>query len=115
MHLMLLAIALALYLLTTATFIAHLIAANDALRRVAHVLLAVAFGMHAAALAVHAVLARYEAFATFQDELSFIACIMVGLYLVIALRTNLTVVGVLVTPLAFLFTLSSYAFNARTP
>lgn len=112
---LLLAIALALYLLTTATFVVHVITAHQALRRTALVLLTCAFGMHATALAVRAALVGYEAIATFQDELSFIACIMVGLYLLIALRTNLTVVGALVTPLAFLFTLSSYAFNAPTP
>jgi len=115
MSALLLAIALALYLLTTVTFIAHVMTANDAVRRAAHALLAFAFGMHAAALAVHAVFLGYEAFTTFQDELSFIACIMVGVYLVTAMRANLTIVGALVTPLAFLFTLSSYAFNARTP
>jgi cytochrome c-type biogenesis protein CcsB len=71
--------------------------------------------MHVAALGVRAVLLGYESIATFQEELSFIACVMVGLYLLIALRTNLTVVGALVTPLAFLFTLSAYAFNAPTP
>jgi len=112
---LLLAIALALYLLATATFIAHVITASDTVRRAAHVILAFAFGMHAAALAVHAAYLGYEAFTTFQDELSFIACIMVCVYLVTAMRANLTIVGALVAPLAFLFTLSSYAFNAPTP
>lgn len=111
----LLATALALYLLTTATFVVQVITARQALQRTALVLLACAFGTHAAALVARAALLGYEALATFQDELSFIACIMVGLYLLIARRTNLTVVGALVTPLAFLFTLSSYAFNAPTP
>jgi len=112
---LLLALALALYLLATATFIAQIITGHDTMRRAAHSLLAGAFGMHAASLAVRASIEGYEAIATFHDELSFIACLMVGLYLLIALRTNLTVVGALVTPLAFLFSLSSYAFNAQTP
>ncbi len=112
---LLLAIALALYLLTTATFVGNVITAHDALRRTALVLLAFAFVTHAAALSTRAMLHGYEAIATFQEELSFIACIMVGLYLLTALRTNLTVVGALVTPLAFLFSLSAYAFNAPTP
>jgi cytochrome c-type biogenesis protein CcsB len=110
----LLALALALYLLTTVTFIAHLITANESLRRLAQGLLSVAFAGHFAALSVRSVLLGYEAIATFQEELSFIACLMVGLYLVISLRANLTVVGALVTPLAFLFSLSAYAFNAPT-
>jgi cytochrome c-type biogenesis protein CcsB len=115
MSTLLLAIALALYLLTTATFVVHVITAHESMRRTALALLACAFGVHAASLALRAALLGYEAIATFQDELSFIACIMVGLYLLISMRANLTVVGALVTPLAFLFTLSSYAFNASTP
>ena len=110
-----LAVALALYLLATATFIAHQVTSHDALRRVALTLLAAAFGMHAASLALRAALIGYEVIATFHDELSFVACIMVGLYLLIATRTNLTVVGALVTPLAFLFALSSFAFNVPSP
>ncbi len=111
----LLAFALALYLLSTATFMVHVITGQESTRRAAITLLACAFGAHAASLGVRAVLLGYESIATFQEELSFIACVMVGLYLLIALRTNLTVVGALVTPLAFLFTLSAYAFNAPTP
>jgi cytochrome c-type biogenesis protein CcsB len=110
-----LALALALYLLTTVTFVAQVVTAHDAMRRVAMTLLAAAFVMHAASLTARAALMGYEVIATFHDELSFIACLMVGLYLVIAWRTNLTVVGALVTPLAFLFALSSFALNAPTP
>ena len=111
----LLAVALVLYLLATAVFIVHIVSTHDGLRRAAHVLLAGAFGMHATSLSLRAVLLDYEAIAPFQEELSFIACIMVGLYLVIALRANLTVVGALVTPLAFLLSLSAYAFETGNP
>jgi ABC-type transport system involved in cytochrome c biogenesis permease subunit len=96
----LLAIALALYFLATVTFIGYVVSAHDTLRRAAHTLLACAFGMHAASLSLQAVALGYEAIAPFQEELSFIACVMVGLYLLMALRTNLTIVGALVTPLA---------------
>lgn len=111
----LLAGALILYLLATAVFIGHVVSTRDALRRVAHVLLAGAFVMHAVSLSVRAVLLDYEAIAPFQEELSFIACVMVGLYLLIAARANLTVVGALVTPLAFLLSLSAYAFETGNP
>jgi cytochrome c-type biogenesis protein CcsB len=110
----LLAHALAFYLLSTATCIVHVVGGQESMRRVALALLACAFGMHAAALGVRGVLIGYESIATFQEELSFIACLMVGLYLLLSLRVNLTVVGALVTPLAFLFTLSGFAFNAPT-
>jgi cytochrome c-type biogenesis protein CcsB len=111
----LLAFALALYLLSTVTFIAHVITGQASARRAAIGFLACAFVLHAASLGVRAFLLGYESIATFQEELSFIACVMVGLYLLIAGRANLTVVGALVTPLAFLFALSAFAFNAPTP
>ncbi len=111
----LLAIALALYFLATVTFIGHVVSAHDGLRRAAHALLACAFGMHAVSLSMQAVALGYEAIAPFQEELSFIACVMVGLYLLMALRTSLTVVGALVTPLAFLLSLSAYAFETGNP
>jgi len=107
----LLALALAFYLLATATFSGQVVTARDAFRRAALALLACAFALHASSLAIRAVLQGYDAIATFQDELSFVACLMVGLYLAIALLTNLTIVGALVTPLAFLFTFSSYALT----
>ncbi|MFI5394516.1 MAG: cytochrome c biogenesis protein CcsA [Candidatus Binatia bacterium] len=114
----LLAHALAFYLLSTVTCIVHVIAGQESMRRWALILLGCAFGVHTLALSVRAALLGYEAITTFQEELSFIACIMVGAYLVMALvlaqRANLTVVGALVTPLAFLFTLSAYAFNSAT-
>lgn len=111
----LLVLALALYLLATAAFIAHVFSENPSLRRSAHWILAAALAAHAAALAVRVTLLGYEAVAPFQEELSFIACVMVALYLLASLRANLPVVGALVTPLAFLFTLSAHLFEAGTP
>ncbi len=115
MNSLLLAIALGLYFLATVSFVAHVISAHDSLRRAAHALLGCAFGMHAASLSVRAVSLGYEAIAPFQEELSFIAWVMVGLYLLIAVRTSLTIVGALVTPLAFLLSLSAYAFETGNP
>ncbi len=112
---LLLAVALALYLLATVTFVAHVVSAHAGTRRTALAMLTGAFVLHAAALGLRAVALGYESIATFHDELSFIAWIMVGLYLLIAPRAHLDIVGTLVTPLAFLFTLSAYAFSAPTP
>ncbi len=108
-------LALVFYLLATSTLVAHVITANDPIRRGAHALLMAAFVLHGGHLVLSAITVGYEAVATLQNELSFIAWIMVGLYLVLAMRVNVTVVGGLVTPLAFLFTLSSYAFGVATP
>lgn len=109
------AFALALYLLATATFVTHVLTGYESARRAAFSLLAAGFALHAASLAIRAAVLGYDSVATFNDELSFIACITVGLYLLTALRANLSIVGALVSPLAFLFTLSSYALNAPTP
>lgn len=105
-------VALVLYLLSTALFVAQVLQARDFLRRVAHVALSMAFGVHVAHILVRALLVGYEIVATPQDELSFIAAVMVGLYLLLAMRSNFTVVAALCTPLAFLFLLSGYVFNA---
>lgn len=110
----LLATALALYLLTTATFVAHVITGHDSLRRSALALLTGGFAMNAAAITVRGFILGYEALAPFQEGLSIIGCLTVGLYLLIARRSNFTVVGALIAPLAFLFSLSAYAFEAGT-
>lgn len=107
-----LATALALYLLTTATFVAHVITGHESLRRSALALLAGGFAMNAVAIASRAAVLGYEGLAPFQEGLSFIACLTVGLYLLIARRSNFTVVGALISPLAFLFCLSAYAFES---
>jgi len=108
-------LALAFYLLATSTLVSHTITANDLMRRIAHGLLALAFFFHGAHLLLRGTTLGYEAVASFQDQLSFIAFIMVGLYLVLSWRVNVTVVGGLITPLAFLFTLSAYLFTVGTP
>lgn len=111
---LLLATALALYLLTTATFVAHVVTAHDSLRRAALALLTGGFAMNAAALVVRGVTLGYESLTPFQEGLSIIGCLTVGGYLLIARRSNFTVVGALIAPLAFLFSLSAYAFESGT-
>lgn len=106
-----LAAALALYLLATLTFGIHVVSARLALRQVALGLTAGGFAMHLAALAVRATTLGYASLFPFQEGLSLIACIMVGLFLAISLRADFTIVGALVAPIAFLFSLSAYAFE----
>lgn len=106
-----LAVALALYLLTTTTYGAHLISKREALRHVGLGLMAGAFAMHAAALAIRAGTLGYESLFPFQEGLSLIACLAVGLFLAISVRTDFSVVGALAAPIAFLFSLSAYFFE----
>jgi cytochrome c-type biogenesis protein CcsB len=103
-----LGISLLLYLLATAAFIVHLIRQTETPRQAAVGLLAGAFAFHLASLAVGTLVLGYQLLAPFPEGLSFIACIMVGVYLIVAPRRNLTVVGALVAPLAFLFSFSAY-------
>src|SRR5262249_46614124 len=49
---------------------------------------------------------------SFHDQLSLLAWLIVGLYLVVQFRYQLAVVGALVSPLAFLLTLSAYLVHS---
>lgn len=106
-----LAAALALYLLATLTFGIHIVTARLSLRQFALGLTAGGFAMHAAALAVRVASLGFASLFPFQEGLSLIACIMVGLFLTLSLRADFTIVGALVAPIAFLFSLSAYAFE----
>jgi cytochrome c-type biogenesis protein CcsB len=70
--------------------------------RVPIVLLAGAFTLHSLDLALEVVRAGVLPVATFAGGFSFFAWLLVGLYLAVQARTSLAVVGVLVSPLAFL-------------
>ncbi|MCK6556718.1 cytochrome c biogenesis protein CcsA [Candidatus Binatia bacterium] len=104
--------ALALYLIGTVAFLVYVTQLRPSFRRLAHGALVAGFAAHAGALAVRAAHLGYDAIAPFQEGLSFVGCLMVGLYLALAARRPLTIVGALVTPLAFLFALSAYLFES---
>lgn len=108
---LLLAVALAAYLLATISFGAHVVSTRRALGQLALALTAAGFALHSAALALRAASLGYESLFPFQEGLSLIACITVGLFLVLSARTDFTVIGTLVAPIAFLFSLSAYAFE----
>jgi cytochrome c-type biogenesis protein CcsB len=109
MELLFFALSLGLYLIAAAAFIAHITSESALAHRVALVALTAAF-----ALDTLGVVGRLSsvgisaALSTFHDQLSLLAWLIVGLYLGLQLRTPLAVLGALVTPLAFLLTLSSY-------
>jgi cytochrome c-type biogenesis protein CcsB len=107
-----LGLSLPLYALATAGLVAYLTLARDGARRVALILLAVAFCLHAVALATRLAVSGRLVFAAFHDQLSLLAWLTVGMYLLLQLRYHLAVVGALVAPLAFLLTLSAYAVHA---
>lgn len=66
------------------------------------VLLSAAFALHSLDLVLEVVRAGVLPVATFAGGFSFFAWLLVGLYLAVQARLSLAVVGVLVSPLAFL-------------
>ena len=108
MDLLFFAIGLGLYVIATAAFVIHLMVAHETPRRVALITLTLAFVTDTAALALRTGTAGSITVNSFHDRLSILAWLIVGLYLLLQLRYHLVVLGALVTPLAFLLTLSAY-------
>ncbi len=108
MHLFFFALSLALYLVATAAFVTHQMVAHDAPRRLALAVLTAAFCVDTVAVALRAAWVGNLAFTSFHDQLSLLAWLIVGIYLALQRRYSLAVVGALVSPLAFLLTLSAY-------
>jgi len=108
--LVLFASSMALYLVAAAGFVSHLMMLRDAPRRVALGALGLAFAMTTAGLLAHG----FEGFAlrSSHDQLALLAWFLVAVYLLLQLRYRLAVVGALVSPLAFLLTLSAYVAYA---
>jgi cytochrome c-type biogenesis protein CcsB len=111
MYLFFVSSGLALYLLATAAFVVHVMAARDSARSVAVTALAGAFLME-----TFGILARPGAFAlrTPHDQMSALAWFIVAVFLFLQLRYRLAVVGAMVSPLAFLLTLSAYVAYSGT-
>ncbi len=116
MDLALFGIALALYLVAAAAFLVHLTSSRPLPRRLALLALAVAFALETVALVLHLAAVGSGAMSSFHEQLSLLAWLIVGIYLALQLRSPLAVLGALVSPLAFLLTLSSYLVfsGART-
>lgn len=108
MDLIFFGVSLALYLVAAVGFVAHLVVGRDGPRRLAMVALSVAFGMHTVGLGLRAAVLGNAMLNSFHDQLSLLAWSIVGIYLGVQLRYHLAVLGALVSPLAFLLTLSSY-------
>lgn len=113
MELPLLKLALLAYLLSTAAFVVSLLSVEGTLRRLAPVLLCGAFVAHAGAIAVRSAAAGYIAVTDFYEAVSFFACLMTGVCLVVQLRTPVAIVGVVVSPLAFVLTLGAFVFYSQ--
>lgn len=107
-----LAAALVLYLFSSASFLAQLLTNQARLQRMTHSLLLGGALLHLGGLATRAWVHGTGALAPLPEQLSAIGAGAVLLYLLLSIRSNLLVVGALITPLCFLLTLSAYFFEA---
>jgi cytochrome c-type biogenesis protein CcsB len=109
MNLIFFALSMALDLAAAVGFIAHLVVGREAPRRWALSALWLGFAMQTIGQAMRAAtLGIPVMLSSFHDQLSLLAWLIVGVYLGVQTRYNLAVLGALVSPLAFLLTLSSY-------
>jgi cytochrome c-type biogenesis protein CcsB len=108
MELIFFGLSLVLYLVATLGFVGHLLLGRDWPRRVAMASLASAFGAETVGLVLRAAALGNGMLNSFHDQLSLLAWLIVGVYLGVQMRYHLAVLGALVSPLAFLLTLSSY-------
>ncbi len=108
MDLVFFALCLVLYLVAAAAFIAHLTSGHALPHRIALVALTAAFALDTLALGLRLASVGPRAFLNVHDQLSMLAWLLVAVYLGLQLRAPLAVLGALVSPLAFLLTLSAY-------
>jgi len=106
MELFFFALSLWLYVVAATGFVMHLMVMREITRRVAVYALALGFACHTTALLIGG--ATIIAANSSADQANLLAWLIVAVYLMLQLRYNLMVIGALVSPLAFLLTLSAY-------
>ena len=109
MELLFLRLAIALYLGGTLAALIGIAVRQDLPRTVFPLLLWAGFATHAVSIAVRSAAAGHLAVTTFDEALSFLALLMVAIFLVVQLRHPLVALGAVVSPLAFGLTLAADA------
>ena len=102
-----------IYLLATASFILYLYVPREPFSRLSPHALLGGFIIHSIALGVYFVNAGYPAVTQFREALSFYSWLMVGVYLLVQLKYRLTVLGCLISPLAFLMSVGAITFGSE--
>jgi cytochrome c-type biogenesis protein CcsB len=110
MELVLLKAALVAYLAAAVGLCIHLLSLRSVARRVGTIALAAAFLAHGGSIVLRSLAAGHPAFTTEYEALSFFAWLTVGVYIGVQARYHLPALGAVVAPLAFVFTLASFAF-----
>ena len=113
MEISLLKAALLFYLLSTTGFILSLLSARAFLRVLASTLLFMTFVIHAGAIIARSLAAGYMAVTNFYEALSFFACLLTGICLLVQLRAHVAILGAVVGPLGFILTLGAFVFYTQ--
>ena len=109
MELALLRLATALYLAGTVAALAGIAVRQELPRKLLPRLLWGGFAAHSASIAARSWTAGHLAVTTFDESLSFLALLLVAVFLLVQLRRPLVALGAVVSPLAFGLTLAADA------
>src|SRR5205823_4355074 len=109
MELGLLRLATLLYLAATLVALVGIAVRQELPRRLLPRLLLGGLGVHAAAIIVRSVAGGHIAVTTFAEALSFLAAVLVAIFLAVQARRPLVALGAVVSPLAFGLGLAAYA------
>jgi len=116
MELWLLRLATLLYLAATLVALAGLAVRQELPRRLLPRLLLAGLGVHAAAIIVRSVAGGHIAVTTFAEALSFLAALLVAIFLAVQARRPLIALGAVVSPLAFgLLMAAAAAYSGARP
>ncbi len=100
-----------LYLLSAGGYITNVWRPSEWARRGGPLLLAFAFALHTLFVALHLQAVGTLPATTFAGGLGFFTWMLIAAYLLVQLRYDLTIVGAIVTPLAFVLTFAAIAFH----
>lgn len=109
LELTLVRLAIVLYLGATVAALVGIAVRQDLPRVLLPRLLAAGLVVHGGAIVLRSVTARHLAVTTFAESLSFLALMLVALFLAVQLRRPLVALGAIVSPLAFGLTLAADA------
>src|SRR5437867_8709723 len=109
MELGLLRLATLLYLAATLVALVGIAVRQELPRRLLPRLLLGGLGVHAAAIIIRSVAGGHIAVTTFAEALSFLAALLVAIFLAVQARRPLVARGAVVSPLAFGLVLAAYA------
>jgi len=101
MELTLLHLAIVLYLVATVAALVGLVAQRDLPRQLLPRLLWAGLALHGGSIGLRSLAAGHLAVTTFAEALSFLAVLLVGIFLAIQLRRPLDALAAVVSPLAF--------------